>query len=195
MPASSSAMRSFSPSALARLECAAWTAYYVHDWKRVLTASLGLVREGFGLRGLDAVRGAWWVLRANQKWAPYPDNDPDAARACMARFYGLVAQRGGSELDAVHAARLDVEWWRAHRELQHGDPAGLDRLTDAVAGLYAYSYRVDVASVRDCARLRAEAMRVCDAWVAAGCDPRSPDVGVIESLLVRSYLGLRVAVA
>jgi hypothetical protein len=30
--------------------------------------------------------GAWLVLRANQVWAPFPDNDPDAARALMKRF-------------------------------------------------------------------------------------------------------------
>ena len=33
------------------------------------------------------LRGAWLVLRANQKWAPVPDNDPQAARALMAAFY------------------------------------------------------------------------------------------------------------
>ena len=35
--------------------------------------------------------GAWLVLRANQLWAPQPDNDPDGARRTMQRFYALVA--------------------------------------------------------------------------------------------------------
>lgn len=189
------AMRSFSPTALARLECDAWLAYYRRDWGRVLSASLGLVREGFGLRGVDAVRGAWWVLRANQRWAPYPDNDLAAARACMARFYGLVSRRGGTALDAGEAARLEVAWWQAHRAMQHGGPTGLERLTDAIAALYGHSYGVDVGAVRESARLRAAAMRVCDGWVAAGCDPASPVIADIESLLVRGYLGLRAAVS
>src|SRR5579864_4131619 len=124
----SRAMRSFSPTALARLECDAWTAYYRRRWPRVLGASLGLVREGFGLRGVAALRGAWWVLRANQVWAPYPDNDPDAARAYMERFYTLVAKREGMAFDPVEAACLDVAWWKAHREMQHGGAAGFDRL-------------------------------------------------------------------
>lgn len=195
MPGSSRAMRSFSPTALARFECDAWTAYYQREWPRVLSASLGLVREGFGLRGVDALRGAWWVLRANQRWAPYPDNDPDGARAFMQRFYALVARRDGMAFDPVQAARLDVAWWQAHREMQHGDAAGFDRLTDAIAELYAHSYGVDPAAVRMSAQLRAEAMRVCDGWVAAGCDPTSPTIAAIAGLLLQSYVGLRAAVA
>jgi hypothetical protein len=31
------------------------------------------------------LHGAWLVLRANQLWAPFPDNYPDRARACMRR--------------------------------------------------------------------------------------------------------------
>ena len=57
------------------------------------------------------------MLRANQKWAPFPDNDPDAARALMAGFYRLL----GQPIDPVRAAELEVEWWRAHRENQYDD--------------------------------------------------------------------------
>ena len=49
-------------------------------WLTLLRASLGLTREAFGLSLPDTARGGWWVLRANQLWAPYPDNDPDGAR-------------------------------------------------------------------------------------------------------------------
>ena len=68
--------------------------------------------------------GAWLVLRANQAWAPFPDNDPDAARALMARFYGLLRRGEGTRLDPVRAAALEVEWWRAHREAQHDASVG-----------------------------------------------------------------------
>ena len=37
------------------------------------------------------------VLRANQLWAP-ADNDPDACRRVMARFYALVAPPSRREL-------------------------------------------------------------------------------------------------
>ena len=34
-------------------------------------------RAGFGMNRVRTLQGAWYVLRANQVWAPYPDNDPD----------------------------------------------------------------------------------------------------------------------
>ena len=54
---------------------------------RITVSRLGLM---FGMSWPRTVLGAWLVLRANQKWAPFPDNDPDAARALMARFYRLL---------------------------------------------------------------------------------------------------------
>jgi len=55
-------------------------AYYRRRWPRFLQAAFGLVRESFGLPWADTLRGGWWMLRANQVWAPHPDNDPDRAR-------------------------------------------------------------------------------------------------------------------
>jgi len=66
------------------------------------------------------LQGAYCVLRANQVWAPYPDNDPDAARDLMRRFYALVVKDSDLSLDPVKAAELEVEWWRLHREHQYG---------------------------------------------------------------------------
>ena len=84
---------------------------------------------------------------------------------------------------------LEVEWWRVHREHQHGPGGqtvdaiaergeailGEERpLVDALADLYAYTYGVDPADVRVAAEQRALAMRYSDRWVAEGCDLGSP---------------------
>ena len=89
-PPAPSPVRSFDPLRLADLEYRAWTGYYRRQWPRVLAASVGLVRAGFGLNWPRTLHGAWLVLRANQLWAPYPDNDPQRAQACMRRFYALT---------------------------------------------------------------------------------------------------------
>lgn len=68
----------------------AWVGYYLRRWPQVLIASVGLVRAGFGMDWYLTLHGAWLVLRANQLCAPYPDNDPNRARACMQRFCALV---------------------------------------------------------------------------------------------------------
>ena len=56
------------------------------------------------------------MLRANQVWAPCPDNDPDAARAFMRRFYALVDAVHRLPLDPVKAARLDPTDARVAKE-------------------------------------------------------------------------------
>jgi hypothetical protein len=186
-------MRSFDPRAVGALECRAWETYYRRKWGAFLVASVGLVRAAFRMSWPRTLVGAWLVLRANQVWAPFPDNDPDAARALMKRFYQLLRKSEGLRLDPVRAAELEVDWWRAHRENQHGADAG-EELVAALTDLYAYTYESEPESVRPAAALRADAMDVSDRWVAAGCDPEHPLLAEERALLVRSYASLLAAV-
>ena len=173
-------------------ECTAWAAYYRRTWLKVLTGVFGMVRHGFALGPVRDVVAAWYVLRANQLWAPYPANNPEAARRSMARFYGLANAAGRLRVDPERAATLELAWWRAHRERQHADaPAGEleDRLTD----LYAYVYGADPGAVRPAARLRAQAADLSDAWVAAGCRLDDPTLAAERQTLIDSYAALAAA--
>jgi hypothetical protein len=188
-------MRSFDPRAVGALECRAWETYYRRKWAAFLLASVGLVRAAFRMNWARTVLGAWLVLRANQKWAPIPDNDPDAARALMASFYRLLVASEGATFDPRRAAELEVEWWSAHRETQHGGGADSpESLIAALRDLYAYVYSADPSEVGQAAKLRAEAMDVSDRWVAAGRDPQDPLLAQERALLVRSYAALLAAV-
>jgi hypothetical protein len=109
----------------------------------------------------------------------------------MARFYALWKASEGSALDPVRASELEVEWWRAHREDQHGGSADL---VGALQALYAYTYDVPSEEVRRAAELRAEAMDVSDRWIEAGCDPAHPLLRDERALLVRSFAALLAAV-
>jgi hypothetical protein len=188
-------MRSFDPRRVGELECDAWVAYYRRRWLTLLRASFGLTREAFGLSVADTMRGGWWVLRANQLWAPYPENDPDGARRYMERFYRMVARRHGESFDPEEAARREVDWWRAHRELQHDRRAGDDSaLVQALQRLYSYVYSAAPESVETAARERAHAMLHSDGWIDQGCDPSSPLIDEERAALVRSYGALLAAV-
>ena len=136
-------LRSFDPVRLADLEYRAWVGYYLHNWPQVLRASVGLVRLGFGMDWFRTMHGAWLVLRANQLWAPFPDNDPDGARACMQQFYELVKARYGEPADPAYAAALEVDWWAVHREVQHAaDPTEpSEELVASLTRLNCYLYR------------------------------------------------------
>ncbi len=112
------------------------------------------------------------MLRANQKWAPYPDNDPDAARELMRRFYLLVARDSDDlRIDPKRASELEVEWWRLHRAHQHDPGVPGSELEQSLVDLYAYVYGAEPAAVRPAAAARVEAMDLSDAWVEAGCGP------------------------
>lgn len=96
-------MRSFDPRVVGAVECRAWESYYRRRWLAFLIASVRMVRAAFGMSWPRTLEGAWLVLRANQEWAPVPDNDPDAARALMARFYRLLVASDGPRLAGERA--------------------------------------------------------------------------------------------
>jgi hypothetical protein len=186
--------RAFDPRRVGSLECDAWVAYYRREWLVFLRAAVGLTRHTFGLPWPQTLWGAWLVLRANQLWSPFPDNDPEGARRTMERFYKIVARRYEETFDPPRAAELEVEWWRVHRHHQHDDGSENTALIDALAALYAYVYSVPVGDVRVAAEQRALAMDDSDRWVQEGCDLTSPLVERERAALVRSYAGLLSAV-
>jgi len=171
-----------------------WVAYYRREWWAFLRSAVLLIRHVFGLPWPSTVRGSWFVLRATQLWAPYPDNNPVAARLAMERFYRLLKQHNHEPFDPAEAARLEVEWWHVHREDQHDNHDSDDReLADALAALYAHAFGVPRTVVRLAAEQRALAMRYSDQWVGAGCDLQSPLIAQERVALVRSYAGLLAA--
>jgi hypothetical protein len=185
---------SFDPVVVGNRETDAWASYYRHDWGRFLVAAVGMVAAGFGMSLGRTLAGAWYVLRANQVWSPYPDNQPDAARAYMRRFYELVVRSSRLDFDPVRAAALEVEWWRVHREHQHDDSITRQQLESALTDLYVYAYGADHESVRAAARHRVEAMTLSDRWVQAGRRLDDPLLAEERRQLVASYTALRAAV-
>jgi hypothetical protein len=155
-----------------------------------------MVHSGFGMRWPRTVLGAWYVLRGNQLWAPYPDNDADGARAAMRRFYALVARDQRLDLDPARAAELEIGWWREHRILQRERTDDDETaLVAALVRIYAYVYAVPQPTLEPAARARALAMRLSDAWVADGCPPDDDRLRAERRLLVESYTRLLDAVA
>jgi hypothetical protein len=187
-------LRSFDPVRLADLEYRAWVGYYLRQWPQVLRASIGLVRVGFGMGWLRTLHGAWLVLRANQLWAPFPDNHPRQAQACMRRFYALVRLTYGEPANPAKAAELEVDWWRVHRAVVHQPGSVPGELIDALTRLYCYLYGDPEAELRPAAAHRARAMELSDQWVKEGRLPDSPLLPLEHAALVRAYAALLAAV-
>lgn len=119
----------------------------------------------------------------------------------MRRFYALVMAAYGRPQDPTESARLEVEWWRVHREAQHGVPGARDELVYALARLYAFVFGVADSDVRPAAVHRCAAMEISDQWVAraaartAPCSPWSgpPWSGRIQRCSLRSITELTCA--
>ena len=183
----------FDPVAVGRSECEAWVGYYRRDWPRMLAGLHGMVRHGFALGPLRNLKAARHVLRGSQVWAPFPDNDAEAARHHMTRFFRLANKAGRLHVDPRLAAELEVAWWQTHRVQQHDAQVGEDGLVDAMVRFYCYVYQADPAEVRRAAELRVRAMALSDAWVAAGCHLDDPTLAKERLALVASYAALREA--
>jgi hypothetical protein len=186
--------RSFDAEAVGNAETDAWASYYRREWWPFLNAAVAMVAEGFGMGRVRTLQGAYYVLRANQKWAPYPDNDPAAAQEYMRRFYQLVVRKSDLSLDPEEASRREVEWWRRHREHQYGVVGDEQPLVESLVDLYSYVYGVPGETVREAARQRVLAMEHSDAWVQAGCDPADPLLAQEREALLAPYRALRAAV-
>jgi hypothetical protein len=186
-------LRSFDPVKVGSLEAELWVTYYRRQWARFLVASLRVVHGTFGMDWVRSCHGAWLVLRANQLWAPR-QADANGARRCMTRFYALLLLTHGEPADPARAARLEVDWWAAHRE--HARAPGSDDgpLVTALARLYAHLYNTDEAAVRPAAQHRARAMDISDRWVHGGREPGSPLIAEERDELIRSYAALLAAV-
>jgi hypothetical protein len=189
----STGLHSFDPVKVGSLETELWVTYYRRQWARFLVSSLRVVHGTFGMNWLRTCHGAWLVLRANQLWAPNP-GDPDGARRCMSRFYALLLLTHGEPADPARAARLEVDWWAAHREHQYAEGSDDGPLVTALARLYAYLYGTDEVAVRPAAQHRARAMDISDRWVAGGRDPGSPLIAGERDELIRCYAALLAAV-
>ena len=193
---SRNSLRSFDPLRIADLEYRMWVGYYLRRWTYLLAAAVKLFRLGFGMDLVRTAQGAWLMLRAVQLWAPFPDNDPDGARACMRELYALVRMRFGEPADPERAAALEIDWWRAHRKRQYSaDPAGKsDELLESVIGLYCYLFGETEAAVRPAAMHRVQAMDLSDQWVREGCRPDSLLLSYQRAALVRAYAALLAAI-
>lgn len=186
------ALRNFDPAKIARCEKDNYVAYYQKDWLKLLRASIGLVKETFGVSTLQAIYLAYLMARAEIAFAPFPNNDIPKAIEYTHCFYAYIKSIYRLGYDVDDAARLEVNWWSVHRKL-FGNPQNQE-LVEALTDIYALAYGVDRARVRDAANHRAQGMLYSDYWVNQGKQPDSPLLTQEEDELRQGYAALRAAI-
>ena len=182
------AMRSFDPRRVGRLECTAWVTYYRREWLSV-PARRGRAHAPY-VRAAVAGDAARRLARPARQ--PALGAVPRQRSRRRAALHGaLLPPRGRPprrDLRRRAGGRLEVEWWRVHRDVQRREVRDEEALADALAALYAHVYAVPRRRrARSPAQQRALAMRHSDRWVQEGCDRASPLVREEREALVRSY--------
>jgi len=185
-------MRNLDPRKLAHYEKENYVAYYQKAWLKLLRVSVGMVRESFGLSWLQAVYGAYLVARAEIAFAPFPDNNIPRAEEYMRHFYRFIKNIHREDFDVERASRLEINWWRIHREL-FGNAENRE-LADALKLLYEEVYGAESEKFEEAAHQRAMGMLYSDLWVSEGKPTDSPLLIQEEEALYQGYKALKEAI-
>jgi hypothetical protein len=185
-------IRNLDPRKLAHYEKENYVAYYQKDWLKLLRASVGMVKETFGLSWLQAIYGAYLVARAEIAFAPYPNNDIPRTEAYVKRFYRFIKKVHGEDFDVERAAKLEVNWWSIHRRL-FGN-AQNQELVVALQCLYEEIYGARMEKFKEAAYQRAMGMLYSDQWVNLGKAADSPLLAQEEEALYLGYKALKEAI-
>lgn len=185
-------IRNLDPRKLAHYEKENYVAYYQKDWLKLLRVSVGMVKEAFGLSGLQAIYGAYLIARAEIAFAPFPNNDIPRTEAYVRRFYQFIKQVHKEDFDIERAVKLEVHWWGVHRRL-FGN-AENQELVEALKCLYEEVYGADSEKFQEAAYQRAKGMLYSDLWVNQGKPIGSPLLVQEEAALYQGYRALKEAI-
>jgi len=188
-------LRDFDPHAVARLETATWRSYYDRRPVALLFQLYELLRTQYRLSTFDSARAAFAAARAAERFQPgHSRTDYDRALPALEHFYAIVQAGSDTSFVPQTAARLELDWWVAHRERARPEREEFElhdrRLEDALAALQAHIYGIPAPRLAEHARARSDAMLERDAKAAAG-GVRADDWVAIEGLLDRSWTALR----
>ena len=181
-------MRSFDPRAVGASSAARGRPTTSAGGCRSWSASVGLVRSAFRMSWPRTLVGAWLVLRANMKWAPYPDNDPDKRPRADAALL-LAAARASAA--STRSARPSSRWsgGGCTASTSATRRARATRSSAPLQDLYAYSYSVSPEDVRLRPRSGQRRWTSQTAGWTRAATRRIRLLAEERALLVRSYAG------
>lgn len=183
-----SKMRLFNPRRLARFETENYVTYYQRRWLSLMRATIGLVKEAFGLNYAQAVYGAYLIASAEFAWAPV-DHDIRVVEGKLRRFYEFVRGVNHETFDLDAVTHYEMSWWIAHRD--HFGAPDNESVVDAFTNLNAALFQVPPEQVREAGYWRAAAVLFSDWWVQEGLDPESERIPQEETAFRISYTLLR----
>ena len=183
-------IRAFDPDEVARLERAMWRSYYDRRRLRLFGQLVALLRGQFQLSPGRSLAVAFLAARAAAVFQVGRGRaDYQRALPYLERYYAAILAVSQTPFDAAEAARLELEWWIAHREAAEADHAR-DHLQQSLAALAAELYQVPAGRLGVHAERRAEAMTIRDRRSREPGGVTDADWERIEDVLRRSWRSL-----
>jgi hypothetical protein len=174
-------IRVFDPDEVARLETAMWRSYYDRRRLPLFGQLMALLRGQFHLQPLRAVTLAGLAARAAAVFQVGASHaDYRRALPYLERYYAGIRAVSEVPFDPRRAARLELEWWIVHREVDDHSPGDLEA---ALAELAAELYQVPADRLEAHAARRAEAMAIRDRTSRRGVGVTDDDWDRIEAVL------------
>jgi hypothetical protein len=174
-------IRSFDPDEVARLETAMWRSYYDRRRLPLFGQLVALLQGQFHLQPLRAVAMAGLAARAAAVFQVGASHaDYRRALPYLERYYRGVRAVSEVPFDPARAARLELEWWIVHREVDDHPPGDLEA---ALADLAAELYQVPAERLWAHASRRAEAMTIRDRTARRAVGVLEDDWDRIEAVL------------
>jgi hypothetical protein len=183
----------FDPQKLAHYEMENYVSYYQRHWLKLLSASVGMVKEAYHYSVFQAVYGAYLIARAEMAFAPFPENNLPLTEAYIRRFYLFLKRVHRLDFDIDQVVKLELNWWIVHRNLFAQEEN--QGLVEALERELVVLYGLDAARAHPVAAERARGMYYSDQWVRSGRDPASPLLQKEEEALCEGYRLLKAAVA
>jgi hypothetical protein len=175
------------PERLAELEAGGWRAYYDRDWARVILLMVQLNQEQFHIPFPLSVVAAFHIARASVAWAPV-DNNPQAVRLHLLRYYRIARRWSGLRFDPPVAADLEIGYWIEHRRLS-GVPDKAPFI-EAMTALHAHLFDLPIEQVRESAEWRVQANNTVDEITSGRSRDPEADWRKLEADLRRCYQSL-----
>jgi hypothetical protein len=162
----------FDPDMMARLEASGWKAYYDRKWLKALLLMLRMDQEQMHIPFPRSVVAAGNIVQASIAFAPADHAAAlEQVRACLRRFYALVAAANTATFDPDQVGDLELDYWIVHRQLATARAADYTPLVESLARLHAGIFGGTPAGMRPSAASRARAAYHVDLITSK----RSPD--------------------
>ncbi|HSX06360.1 MAG TPA: hypothetical protein VLG92_01415 [Candidatus Saccharimonadia bacterium] len=149
-------IKNVDPKKVGQIDADMWRAYYNHQFFKLFSQLLLLIKYQLQLNWLLTIRLAYYSAWAAADYRIHKYKGVNNKRVLknLTKFYGLLSKYNAEPFDYKKTARLELAWWDVHRRSYKNNPELERSLADAAAALY----NVNVSSLKDYAHYRAEAM-------------------------------------